>query len=214
MLNPNEAKRLIEAALLAAQDPVTLAQLKRLFDEEIGADTLRRLLGELRDEWGGRAVELVNLASGWRFQTRPEFQPFVDRLSPEKPPRYSRAVMETLAIVAYRQPVTRGDIEDIRGVAVSAQIIQTLENRGWIDVVGQRDTPGRPALYATTRRFLDDLGLRSLQELPPLEEIARTLQLDSPTPSEVPVAAEEEPVAPAAAPEAQPDDGASPARAA
>jgi segregation and condensation protein B len=178
MLNPTEVKRVIEAALLASQEPLSLADLKRLFDEEIGADTLRRLLGELREEWGARAVELVNLASGWRFQTRPEFQPYIERLNPERLPRYSRAVMETLAIIAYRQPVTRGDIEDIRGVTVSAQIIQTLENRGWIDAVGHRETPGRPALYATTKRFLDDLGLLTLEELPPLEEIARTLQLE------------------------------------
>ena len=178
MLNPTEAKRILEAALLASHEPLSLNDLKRLFDAEIGPDTLRRLLGELREEWSGRAVELVNLASGWRFQTRPEFQRYVDRLNPERPPRYSRAVMETLAIIAYRQPVTRGDIEDIRGVAVSAQILQTLEHRGWIDVVGHRETPGRPAIYATTRRFLDDLGLRTLQELPPLEEIAKTLQLE------------------------------------
>lgn len=181
MSNPTEAKRIIEAALLSSQEPLSLAELKRLFEDEIGPDTLRRLLDELREDWSGRAVELVNLASGWRFQTRPEFQPFAERLNPDKPPRYSRAVMETLAIIAYRQPVTRGDVEDIRGVAVSAQIIQTLESRGWIDVVGHRDTPGRPALYATTRAFLDDLGLRSLQELPPLEEIARTLQLEPAT---------------------------------
>ncbi len=181
MSNPTEAKRIIEAALLSSQEPLSLPDLKRLFDEEIGPDTLRRLLGELREEWAGRAVELVNLASGWRFQTRPEFQPFADRLNPDKRPRYSRAVMETLAIIAYRQPVTRGDVEDIRGVAVSAPIIQSLESRGWIDVVGHRDTPGRPALYATTRAFLDDLGLHSLQELPPLEEIARTLQLEPAT---------------------------------
>ncbi|MGH8737337.1 MAG: SMC-Scp complex subunit ScpB [Burkholderiales bacterium] len=176
MLSPTEVKRVIEAALLSSNEPLSLADLKRLFDEEIGPDTLRRLLGELREEWHERAVELVNLASGWRFQTRPEFQFYVDRLNPERAPRYSRAVMETLAIVAYRQPVTRGDIEDIRGVTVSAQIIQTLESRGWIDAVGHRETPGRPALYATTKAFLDDLGLRSLEELPPLEEIARTLQ--------------------------------------
>lgn len=181
MLSPTEAKRVIEAALLSSREPLSLADLKRLFDEEIGTDTLRRLLGELREEWHGRAVELVNLASGWRFQTRPEFQSYVDRLNPERPPRYSRAVMETLAIIAYRQPVTRGDIEDIRGVTVSAQIIQALESRGWIDSVGQRETPGRPALYATTKAFLDDLGLRSLEELPPLEEIARTLQVESAT---------------------------------
>jgi segregation and condensation protein B len=181
MSNPAEAKRIIEAALLSSQEPLSLADLKRLFEDEIGPDTLRRLLDELREDWAGRAVELANLASGWRFQTRPEFQPFADRLNPDKRPRYSRAVMETLAIIAYRQPVTRGDVEDIRGVAVSAPIIQSLEARGWIDVVGHRDTPGRPALYATTRAFLDDLGLRSLQELPPLEEIARTLQLEPAT---------------------------------
>jgi len=179
MLNPTEAKRVMEGALLAAPEPLSLGTLRRLFDEDIGADTLRRLLLELREEWSGRAVELVHLASGWRFQTRPEFQAMIERIQPEKPPRYSRAVMETLAIVAYRQPVTRGDIEDIRGVAVSPQVIKTLEARGWIDVVGQRETPGRPALYATTKTFLDDLGLRSLQELPPLEEIAQTLQVEA-----------------------------------
>ncbi len=185
MLNPTEAKRIIEAALLASPEPVSLADLKRLFEDQIGADTLRRLLGELREEWSGRAIELVNLAGGWRFQTKPEFQPFLERLNPEKLPRYSRAVMETLAIIAYRQPVSRGDIEDIRGVVVSAQIIQTLESRGWIDVVGHRDTPGRPALYATTQTFLNDLGLLSLQELPPLDEVARTLELEpSPAPAQ------------------------------
>lgn len=178
MLTPTEAKRIIEAALLASREPLPLTELRKLFDDAIGPDTLRRLLGELREEWSDRAVELVNLASGWRFQTKAEFQPFLERLNPEKPPRYSRAVMETLAIIAYRQPVTRGDIEDIRGVSVSAQIIQTLESRGWIDVVGHRETPGRPALYATTKAFLDDLGLRTLEELPPLEEIARTLELE------------------------------------
>jgi segregation and condensation protein B len=175
---PEAAKRILEAALLAAPEPLSLVELKRLFDNDIAADTLKNLLEELRADWDGRAVELVCLASGWRFQTRLEFQPYLERLSPEKPPRYSRAVMETLAIIAYRQPVTRGDIENIRGVVVTTQIIQTLENRGWIDVVGHRETPGRPALYATTRRFLDDLGLRSLEELPPLEEIATTLQLE------------------------------------
>jgi segregation and condensation protein B len=181
MSSPAEVKRIIEAALLSSQEPLALADLKRLFEEDIGPDTLRRLLDELRESWSERAVELVNTASGWRFQTRPEFQPFLERLNPDKRPRYSRAVMETLSIIAYRQPVTRGDVEDIRGVAVSAQIIQTLESRGWIDVVGYRDTPGRPALYATTKSFLDDLGLLSLQELPPLEEIARTLQLEPAT---------------------------------
>ena len=195
--NLAEAKRIIEGALLASQEPLSLADLKRLFEDEIGPDTLRRLLDELREDWAGRAVELASLASGWRFQTRPDFQPFIDRINPEKRPRYSRAVMETLAIIAYRQPVTRGDVEDIRGVAVSAPIIQTLESRGWIDVVGHRDTPGRPALYATTRTFLDDLGLRSLQELPPLEEIARTLQLESATPQLAANEPANEPAAPA-----------------
>jgi segregation and condensation protein B len=189
MHSPSEAKRILEAALLASQEPLDIAELKRLFDGEVSAETLRHLLAELADEWNGRAVGLVSLASGWRFQTRPEFQPYIERLHPEKPPRYSRAVMETLAIIAYRQPVTRGDIEDIRGVTVSTQIIQSLENRGWIDIVGHRETPGRPALYATTKRFLDDLGLRSLEELPPLEEIAKTLQLDAqPAPAAEPPA--------------------------
>ena len=178
MLNPTEAKRILEAALLASPEPLSLSDLRRLFDDQVGGETLTHLLAELREDWAGRAVELVSLASGWRFQTRPEFQPFAEKLQPEKPPKYSRAVMETLAIIAYRQPVTRGDIEDIRGVVVSTQIIQALENRGWIDIVGHRETPGRPALYATTKTFLDDLGLRSLQELPPLEEIAKTLQLE------------------------------------
>jgi len=191
MPNPTEAKRILEAALLASPEPVSLGDLRRLFDDQVGGDTLYNLLYELREDWSGRAVELVSLASGWRFQTRPEFQPFAEKLQPEKPPRYSRAVMETLAIIAYRQPVTRGDIEDTRGVVVSTQIIQTLENRGWIDVVGHRDSPGRPALYATTSTFLDDLGLRSLQELPPLEEIAKTLQLEPEPASAVPAAANE-----------------------
>ena len=185
MHSPSDAKRILEAALLAAQEPLGIAELKRLFEGEVSTETVKHLLAELAEEWNGRAVGLVSLASGWRFQTRPEFQPYIGRLFPEKPPRYSRAVMETLAIIAYRQPVTRGDIENIRGVVVSTQIIQALENRGWIDVVGHRETPGRPALYATTRRFLDDLGLRSLEELPPLEEIAKTLQFE---PQPVPTA--------------------------
>ena len=189
MLNPPDVKRVLEAALLASQEPLGATELKRLFDGELGVEAIRRLLAELADEWKGRAVELVSLSGGWRFQTRPEFQPFLEKVFPERPPRYSRAVMETLAIIAYRQPVTRGDIEDVRGVGVSTQIIQALETRGWIDVVGHRETPGRPALYATTTKFLDDLGLRSLEELPPLEEIARTLQLEV-----VPTAEAEAPV--------------------
>jgi segregation and condensation protein B len=190
-----DIKRILEAGLLAAQEPLSVMELKRLFDQEVGVDVLRKLLDEMREEWTGRSVELVNVASGWRFQTRAEFQPYVERLFPDKAPRYSRAVMETLAIVAYRQPVTRGDIEDIRGVTVSSQIIQALESRGWIDVVGQRETPGRPALYATTRTFLDDLGLSSLQDLPPLEEIAKTLQLESPPPAGAEAGSEPEPTA-------------------
>ena len=176
---PEAWLRIVEAALLAATGPLTVAELRRLFDEDPGPDMVRRLLDELRAEWfdAARGVELVQLASGWRFQTRAEVQVYLDRLKEERPPRYSRAVMETLAIIAYRQPVTRGDIEDIRGVAVSPNILKTLESRGWIDVVGHRDTPGRPALFATTRRFLDDMGLRSLTELPALTEIEKIMDL-------------------------------------
>lgn len=170
-LDPARAKLVLETALLTAQEPLPLTELKRLFDDELGAEPLRKLLDELREDWSGRGVELVSVASGWRFQARPEFQTFLDRLNPQKPPKYSRAVMETLAIIAYRQPVTRGDIEDIRGVTVSTQIIKALETRGWIEVVGHREVPGRPALYGTTRQFLDDLSLRSLEELPPLEDL-------------------------------------------
>lgn len=174
---PEEYKRILETVLLAAPSPLTVARLCQLFDADPGADLVRRLLDELRSDWNGRGVELVQLASGWRFQTRTEFQLYLERLKEERPPKYSRAVIETLAIVAYRQPVTRGDIEDIRGVAVSPNVIKTLESRGWIDTVGHRDTPGRPALFATTKRFLDDLGLRALTELPALTEIERIMDL-------------------------------------
>jgi len=177
LLAPEHVKRVLEAALLAATEPLPLAELRKLFADEIDANTLRALLDDLRGDWRDRAVELVQIASGWRFQTRREYQPYLDRLKEEKPPKYSRAVMETLAIIAYRQPVTRGDIEEIRGVAVSANILKTLESRGWIDAVGHRETPGRPALYATTKRFLDDLGLRSLAELPAVAEIERVMDL-------------------------------------
>jgi segregation and condensation protein B len=170
-------KQVLEAALLAAQQPLSVSDLRRMFDDEVSPDAVRRLLDELRDDWAERSTELVCLASGWRFRTRPEVMPYLERLNPEKPPKYSRAVLETLAIIAYRQPVTRGDVEDIRGVTVSTQIVKALEDRGWIDVVGHRDTPGRPALYATTRKFLDDLGLRSLNELPPLEDVTPLLDL-------------------------------------
>ncbi|MBW7900013.1 MAG: SMC-Scp complex subunit ScpB [Rhodocyclaceae bacterium] len=175
--NPDALKRVLEAALLAAQEPLPVSDLRRMFVEDIGSDVVRKLLDELRDEWSGRPAELVQLASGWRFRTRPEYLGYLARLNPEKPPKYSRAVLETLAIIAYRQPVTRGDIEDIRGVTVASQIIKALEERGWVDAVGHRDTPGRPALYATTKKFLDDLGLRSLTELPPLEQINQALEL-------------------------------------
>ena len=175
--NPDQLKRVLEAVLLGSQQALSLSELKKVFLEEIGSDVLRVLLDELREEWLGRPVELLQLASGWRFRTRPEYLPYLERLNPEKPPKYSRAVLETLAIIAYRQPVTRGDIEDIRGVTVATQIIKVLEERGWVDVVGHRDTPGRPALLATTKKFLDDLGLRSVTELPPLEMMNQTLEL-------------------------------------
>jgi len=182
---PDDFKRVLEAALLVALEPVPLPELKKLFDEEFDDDTLRTLLDDLRRDWSNRGVELTQLASGWRFQSRPEYQMYIDRLKNDKAPKYSRAVMETLAIIAYRQPVTRGDIEDIRGVAVSPNILKTLEGRGWIDAVGHRDAPGRPALYATTRTFLDDLGLRSLTELPPLTEIERVMDLGQTTFAEI-----------------------------
>ncbi len=168
-MNTQDAKRVLETALICAQQPLPLRELRLLFDQQLGADTLRALLDEIARDWQGRGVELVTLASGWRFQSRPEMQPYLARLQPEKPPRYSRAVMETLAIIAYRQPVTRGDIEDIRGVTVGTQVIRQLEERGWIEVIGHREAPGRPALYATTRQFLDDLGLAGLDGLPALE---------------------------------------------
>jgi segregation and condensation protein B len=168
-MNTQDAKRVLETALICASQPLTLRELRSLFADELGADTLRSLLDELTRDWDGRGVELVALASGWRFQSRPELREYLDRLHPEKPPRYSRAVLETLAIIAYRQPVTRGDIEDIRGVVVASQIVKQLEDRGWIEAIGHRETPGRPALYATTKTFLDDLGLASLEQLPALE---------------------------------------------
>jgi segregation and condensation protein B len=180
LYKPEDFKVVLEAALLSAAEPMPLAELKKLFDQEFDDDTWRTLLDDLRRDWANRGIELVQLASGWRFQTRPEYQSILDRLKNERPPKYSRAAMETLAIIAYRQPVSRGDIEDIRGVAVSPNVLKTLEARGWIDVVGHRDAPGRPALYATTRKFLDDLGLRSLSELPPLTEIERVMDLAEP----------------------------------
>jgi segregation and condensation protein B len=171
-----QVKRVLEAALLSSAEPLAVQQLRRLFSGQVAADNIRKVLDELKEEWAGRSIELTSVSSGWRFRVKPEYQPFLDRISLEKPPRYSRAVLETLAIVAYRQPVTRGDIEDIRGVAVSPPTLKALEERGWIESIGHRETPGRPALFATTRKFLDDLNLRSLEELPPLEELQSALE--------------------------------------
>ena len=188
----DDLKQVLEAALLVAGEPVAPGQLARLFDPPLETETVRKLLDELKDSWSGRKVELVQVASGWRFQGKPEVQPYLDRLTPAKPPRYSRAVMETLALIAYQQPVTRGDIEAIRGVAVSTNVIKTLEDRQWIEAVGHRDTPGRPALYATTKAFLDDLGLTSLAELPPLAELDSSHLMELP---DAPTKAAETPLA-------------------
>lgn len=177
-MEPSQVRKILEAALLATREPMSTHDMKKMFDEELSSETLRKLLDQIREDWAERPAELIQLASGWRFRTRAEYLPYLERLNPEKPPRYSRAVLETLAIIAYRQPVTRGDIEEIRGVAVNSNVVKTLEERGWIDVVGHRDTPGRPALFATTKQFLDDLGLRSVSELPPLEQISQTLELN------------------------------------
>ena len=174
-MNTQEAKIVLETALICAQEPLKLGELRKLFADGLSADTVRALLEDLRSEWSGRGVELVALATGWRFQSKPAMRSFLDRLHPEKPPKYSRAVLETLAIIAYRQPVTRGDIEEIRGVTVNTQVVKQLEDRNWIEVIGHRDVPGRPALYATTKQFLDDLGLKALDELPPLEDPATQL---------------------------------------
>jgi len=171
--NTTEMKLVLEAALLTAGSPLAMDDLLRLFAGRMERATLRMLLDELKSDWQTRTMELVQVASGWRFQARAEYAPFLARLNPERPQRYSRAAMETLAIIAYRQPVTRGDIEEIRGVAVNPNIMRQLQERDWIDVVGQRDVPGRPSLYATTKSFLDDLNLRSLSELPPMENFTR-----------------------------------------
>jgi len=169
VLNPQDAQRVLEAALLCAHQPMTVRDMRALFEDTLSADGVRALLADITQQWDGRGVELRELASGWRFQTRADVQEYLDRLNPEKPPKYSRATMETLAIIAYKQPVTRGDIEDIRGVTVSTQMVKQLEDRGWIEVIGHRDAPGRPGLYATTRHFLDDMGLASLDQLPALD---------------------------------------------
>jgi segregation and condensation protein B len=181
-----QVKHVLETALLTTQEPLSVADLRRLFDDQLGADTLRKVLDELRSDWEGRGVELTQVASGWRFQSRLQYQKYIERLSPQRPPRYSRAVLETLAIIAYRQPVTRGDIESIRGVTVSSGILKALEGRSWIEVVGHREVPGRPALYATTKSFLDDLALRSLDELPPLEDLGSLVELPIDTERPIP----------------------------
>ncbi|MEP7057015.1 MAG: SMC-Scp complex subunit ScpB [Caldimonas sp.] len=168
-MNTLDAKRVLEAALICASEPMPLRELRTLFADELGADTLRTLLDEIAQDCDGRGIELVALASGWRLQSRAAMREYLARLNPEKPPRYSRALLETLAIIAYRQPVTRGDIEDIRGVAVASQIVKQLEDRGWVEAIGYREAPGRPALLATTRQFLDDLGLATLDQLPLLD---------------------------------------------
>jgi segregation and condensation protein B len=165
-MNTAQAKRVLETALLCSTQPVTVRDMRVLFDDALGADTLKVLLEELQLDWAERGLELVSVATGWRFQSRPELRVYLDKLNPEKPPKYTRAVMETLAIIAYRQPVTRGDMEDIRGVTINTQILKQLEDRGWVEVIGHRESVGRPGLYATTRHFLDDLGLSSLDQLP------------------------------------------------
>ncbi|WP_334187413.1 SMC-Scp complex subunit ScpB [Noviherbaspirillum sp.] len=178
-MNTVEAKKVLETALLCAHEPLSISDMKKLYLEAgeggdgIGADTIKLMLEELRADWADKGIEIVSLSTGWRFQSRPEMKKYLERLNPEKPPRYSRATMETLAIIAYRQPVTRGDIEEIRGVAVNSQTIKMLEDRGWIEAIGHRDVPGRPALFATTRQFLDDLGLTSLDQLPPLQQLSK-----------------------------------------
>ena len=170
-MNTAQAKRVLETALLTAGQPLSMRDMRVLFDDALGADTLRQMLQDLQQEWAQKGLELISVASGWRFQSRPELRPYLDRLHPEKPPKYTRAVLETLAIIAYRQPVTRGDMEDIRGVTINSQILKQLEDRGWVEVIGHRETVGRPGLYATTRQFLDDLGLSSLDQLPMLSQV-------------------------------------------
>jgi segregation and condensation protein B len=178
-MNTAEAKRVLETALLCAHEALTVNDLKKLFtvtegeEPALEAGTIEDILAELQSDWAERGIELVPLSTGWRFQSRTEMKVFLDRLHPEKPPKYTRATLETLAIIAYRQPVTRGDIEEIRGVAVNSQTIKLLEDRGWVDAIGHRDVPGRPALLATTKQFLDDLGLSSLEELPPLQQMGQ-----------------------------------------
>ena len=192
-MNTTDAKRVLETALICAQQPLALRELGVLFDGVVAADSLKLMLAELQDDWSGRGVELVHVATGWRFQSRPHMREFLDRLHPEKPARYSRATLETLAIVAYRQPVTRGDMEDIRGVTVNSLLIKQLEERGWVEVVGHRETVGRPALYATTRQFLDDLGIESLAGLPAMDATSAPLAMPDQFELGISVASDSEP---------------------
>lgn len=189
-LTPEKTRKILEAALLTTQEPLPVNELRKLFNHELSAALLSKLLEEICEKWRDSGVELVTVASGWRFQTKAEIQPYLDRLTPQKTPRYSRAIMETLAIIAYRQPVTRGDIEEIRGVSVSSSVLKTLTARGWIEAVGHRNVPGKPVLFATTSQFLDDLNLRALEELPPLEEM-RSLIESNDNHQELPFAAPE-----------------------
>ncbi len=222
-MNTEQFKHVLEAALLTSTEPLPVSELKKLSDVSLDNRQMETLLEELAQVWQARGVELTRVASGWRFRAKPEMQQYLDRLNPQKPPRYSRVVLETLAIIAYRQPVTRGDIEEIRGVAVSSQVLKTLESRGWVEVVGTRDAPGKPELFATTRQFLDDLNLRVLQDLPPLEEIGSLLDQGAaevrslgapakPAANEIPPAADspESTVEPGAEPDAAPPDAVSP----
>ena len=196
-MNTLDAKRVLETALLCAAQPLSVRELRQLFNDELGADTLKTLLQDVQDDWTQRGIELVQVASGWRMQSRPEMRDFLDRLHPEKPPKYSRAAMETLAIIAYRQPVTRGDMEDIRGVTINSLVLKQLEDRGWIEVIGHRETVGRPMLYATTKQFLDDLGVASLDQLPPLEspggvsEFFKTASTEEVDPAQMPMLLED-----------------------
>lgn len=186
-MNLVDAKRVLETALICSPQPLPMRDLRTLFDDALDSDTVARLLSELQDDWALRGVELAHVATGWRFQSRPQMRPYLDRLHPEKPPRYSRATLETLAIIAYRQPVTRGDMEDIRGVTINSQLLKQLEDRGWIEILGHREAPGRPALYGTTRQFLDDLGLAALDQLPALDVVPTGLPgspLDEPSAEE------------------------------
>ncbi|MDP5116064.1 MAG: SMC-Scp complex subunit ScpB [Burkholderiaceae bacterium] len=196
-MNTLDAKRVLETALLCAAQPLSVRELRQLFNDELGADTLKTLLQDVQDDWTQRGIELVQVASGWRMQSRPDMRDFLDRLHPEKPPKYSRAAMETLAIIAYRQPVTRGDMEDIRGVTINSLVLKQLEDRGWVEVIGHRETVGRPMLYATTKQFLDDLGVASLDQLPPLEspggvsEFFNTSSTDEVDPAQMPMLLED-----------------------